>query len=161
MGGTWHSLSHQFDHCIIAQAFLSCAAPFCIGFMSSYLCLNPHCKGRRRCFVNVKLFGMHLQKSTSCWHFFCSRMSASDQSGAECDHRINGSVQIRSLAGDANALYLSSQRAVPLRCDFVNDDFSTSGSTAHPFDDANFPVSPHIPHQICATPSPPVFFILY
>ena len=37
----------------------------------------------------------------------------------------------------SNALYFSSQRAVPLRCDFVNDDFSTSESTTQPFDGGN------------------------
>ena len=135
---------------------LCCAARFRISFMSSYVCLNPHCKGRHHCFVKEKSFGMHLQKSTSCWHFFRSRMSTSEQSGAKCDYLINGSVQIRSLAEDANALYLSSHCAVPLRCAFVHDDFLTSGCTAHPFDDANFPVSPHAPHQKCAMPSPPV-----
>jgi hypothetical protein len=56
---------------------------------------------------------MHLQKSSSCWHFFCSRMSAGDQSGVELDNRVRVSRPIRSLVEDANALYLSSQRAVP------------------------------------------------
>ena len=80
--------------------------------MSSYVCLNPHWKGRGRCFVNKKSFGMHLQESTLCWHFFRSRMSASDQSGAECDHQINASVPICSLADDANALFeLPARRA--------------------------------------------------
>ena len=58
-------------------------------------------------------------------------MSAGDQSGAEFDHQLIGSVPICSLAEDANALYLSSQCAMPLRCDLVNDDCSTSRSTAH------------------------------
>ncbi len=65
------------------------------------------------------------------------------------------------LVKDANALYLSSQRALPLRCDFVNDDFSTSESTAQPFDEGSahrFPVSPHAPHPAGASPPPPVFF---
>ena len=92
---------------------------------------------------------MHLQKSSLCWHFYRSRMSTGDQSGVEFDNRVRASRPIRSLVEDANALYLSSQRAVPLRCDFVNDDFSTSESTAQPFDERSarlFPVSPHAPH---------------
>jgi hypothetical protein len=74
---------------------------------------------------------------------------------------LRPSHPISSLVEDANALYLSSQRAVPLRCDFVNDNFSTSGSTAQPFDDGSacrFPVPPHAPHPAGALPSPPVFF---
>ena len=130
------------------------------GFMSSHICLNPHCKGRRPRFVSKKLFGMHMQKYSSCWHFFRTRMSAGDQSGFEFDNRLLASRPIRSLVEDANALYFSSQRAVPQRCDFVNDDFSTSGSTAQPFDDGNarrFPVPPDAPHPAGASTSPPVF----
>jgi hypothetical protein len=40
-------------------------------------------------------------------------MSAGDQSGVELDNRVRVSRPIRSLVEDANALYLSSQRAVP------------------------------------------------
>ncbi|KAI2507842.1 hypothetical protein MHU86_6622 [Fragilaria crotonensis] len=64
-------------------------------------------------------------------------------------------------AEDANAVYASSQRAVPLRCDFVNDNFSSSGSTAFPIEDGNFhhvPCPPNMPHQSCAVPPPPVSF---
>ena len=124
--------------------------------MSSYICRNPHCKGRRRRFVTDKSFGMHLQKSTSCWHFFRSRMSAGDHSDAEFDHRLIGSVPNLGIAEDTNACYSSSQRFVPLRCDFVNDDLSTS--SAHLFDNASFPVPPHVSHQIGTLPQPPVFF---
>jgi len=89
-------------------------------------------------------------------------MSAGDQSGVEFDNSLLASCLIRSLVGDANAVYLSLQRAVPLRCDFVNDNFSTSGSTARPLDDGNarrFSVPPHAPHPAGALPSPPpVFF---
>ena len=129
--------------------------------MSSHVCLNPHCKGRRRRFVSKKLFEMHLQKSSSCWHFFRSDMSAGDQSSFEFDNRLRASRPICSLVEDANALYLSSQRAVPLHCNFVNDNFSTSESTAQPFDEGSarrFPVSPHAPHPAGASLSPPVFF---
>ena len=134
-------------HCSTLTVLFCQRFPF--GFMSSYVCLNPNCKGCRRRFVSEKLFGMHLQKSSSCWHFFRSRMSAGDQSGVEFDNNVRASRPIRSLVEDANALYLSSQRAVPLRCDFVNDDFSTSESTAQPFDEGSarlFPVLPHAPH---------------
>ena len=140
----------------------------CLGLSASLFwlhvisCLNPHCKGHLCRFVSKKLFGMHLQKSSSCWHFFRSRMSAGDQSGVEFDNSLLASCLIRSLVGDANAVYLSLQRAVPLRCDFVNDNFSTSGSTARPLDDGNarrFSVPPHAPHPAGALPSPPpVFF---
>jgi hypothetical protein len=108
---------------------------------------------------------MNLQKSASCWHFFRSVMSAGNQSGVEFHNRLLASRPIRSLVEDANALYLSSQHAVPLRCDFVNDNFSTSGSTAHPFDDGSahrFPVPPHKPQPAGASPPPPLFFfVLY
>ena len=93
-------------------------------------------------------------------HFFRSRMSAGDQSSVEFDNRLRAPRPILSLVEDAKALYLSSQRAVALRCDFVNDDFSTSGSTAQPFDEGSarcFPVSPHAPHPAGASPLPPVF----
>jgi hypothetical protein len=102
---------------------------------------------------------MHLQKSSSCWHFFRSRMSAGEQSNVEFDN--HASRPISSLMEDANALYLSSQRAVPLHCDFVNNNFATSESTAQPFDEGSasrFPVSPRAPHPAGALPSPPVFF---
>jgi hypothetical protein len=131
------------------------------GFMSSHICLNPHSKGCHCRFVSKKSFGMHLQKSSLCWHFFCFRMSAGDQSGNEFDNRLHASRPKRSLVEDTNAHYLSSQRAVPLLCDFVNNNFSTSGSTAQPFDDGNarrFPVRPHAPHPAGASPSQPVFF---
>jgi hypothetical protein len=85
---------------------------FPFGFMPSYVCLNPHCKERRRRFVSKKTFGMHLQKSSSCWHFFRSCVPAGDQSGVEFDNHVRASRPIRSLVEDANALYLSSQRAV-------------------------------------------------
>ncbi len=88
-------------------------------------------------------------------------MSAGDQSGVEFDNNVRASRPIRSLVEDANALYLSSQCAVPLRCDFVNDDFSTSESTAQPFDEGSarlFPVLPHAPHPAGASSPPPVFF---
>ena len=81
-------------------------------------------------------------------------MSAGDHSGAEFDNWLIGSRPVRSLTEDANALYLSYQRALPLRCDFVNDEFSNSVSSAHPFDDASFPVPPHAPHQAGASPPP-------
>ena len=128
--------------------------------MSSYICLNPHCKGRRRRFVTDKSFGMHLQKSTSCWHFFRSRMSAGDRSDAEFDHRLIGSVPNLGIAEDTNAFYSSSQRFVPLRCDFVNDDdFSTS--SAHLFENASFPVPPHVSPQFGTLPQQPPVFTKY
>jgi hypothetical protein len=36
-------------------------------------------------------------KSSSCWHFFRSRMSAGDQSGVEFDNNVRASRPIRSL----------------------------------------------------------------
>ena len=144
----WYCAFSEIDHCIITQALLSCAVYTHFGFMSSYICLNPHCKGRCRRFVTEKLFGMHSQKSDSCWHFFRSRMSAGGHLTAAFDHRLIGSVPLRSLVEDTNAFYLSSQeRAVPLRFEFVHDDFLTSRSKEHPFNDANVPVSPHAPYQ--------------
>ena len=84
-------------------------------------------------------------------------MSAGDRSDAEFDHRLIGSVPNLGIAEDTNAFYSSSQRFVPLRCDFVNDDdFSTS--SAHLFDNASFPVPPHVSPQIGTLPQPPVFF---
>ena len=104
---------------------------------------------------------MHLQKSTSCWHFFRARMpAAGDHSGSAFDNCLLILRPIRSLAEDANALLVSSQCTIRLCCDFVNDNFSTSESNAHPFDDAcvrRFPVSPQAPHHACASPPPPIF----
>ena len=155
--GTRSFLRYEVDHCITVL-FCRCLR---FGFMSSHIRLNPHCKGRRLRFVSEKSFGMHLQKSSSCLHFFRSRMSAGDQSGVEFHNRLLASRPIRSLVEDANALYMSSQCAVPLRSDFVNDNFSTSGSTAHPSDDCSahrFPVPTHAPHPAGVSPLPPVFF---
>ena len=126
--------------------------------MSSFVCLNPHCSGRRRRFVSEKSFGMHLQKSTSCWHFFRARMSAGTSSTIDTKCLIVPCLT-NSVAEDANAIFVSSQRAVPLRCDFVNDNFSSSGSTSYPIDDGSVyhvPCSPNVPHQSPAVPSPPV-----
>ncbi len=161
----WYSQSSKIwsgslHHCSTLTVLFCQRFPF--GFLSSHVCLNPHCKGRRCRFVSETSFGIHLQKSSSCWHFFRSRKAAGDQSSVEFDNLLCASRPIRSLVEDSNALDLSSQRAVPLRCDFVTyDDFSTSGSTAQPFDEGSarrFPVSPHAPHPAGASPSPPVFF---
>jgi hypothetical protein len=162
--GLWYSQSSEISsgslHCC-SNLIVSCCQRLRFGIMLSHICLNPYCKGRRRWFVSKKSFGIHLQKYSLCWYFFRSHMSAGDQSGVEFDNRLLASRPIRSLVEDANALYLSSQRAVPLRCDFVNDDFSTFRSTAQPFDYGNarrFPVPPHAPHPAGGSPSPPVFF---
>jgi len=144
---------HQF---LDADALLF--APYA---MSSFLCLNPHCNGRRRRFVSEKSFGMHLQKSTSCWHFFRARMSAGSSSALDTSCLIKPCLK-SSVAADANAVYESSQRAVPLRCDFVNDNLSSSGSTSYPaIDDGSVPHvpgPPNVPHQSCTVPPPPVYF---
>jgi hypothetical protein len=66
-----------------------------------------------------------------------------------------------SAAEDANTAYESSQRAVPLRCNFVNDNCSSSGATAYPIDDSSVhhvPCPSKVPHQSCAVPPPPVSF---
>ena len=83
--------------------------------MSSFVCLNPHCSGRRRRFVSEKSFAMHLQKSTSCWHFFRARMSAGLASSLDSNCLVMHCL-ISSAAKDANALYGSSQRSVSQRC---------------------------------------------
>jgi hypothetical protein len=44
---------------------------------------------------------------------------------------------------------LSSQWAVPLHCDFDNDDFFTPGFSAYPFDDASVRLLP-VPHVLQA-----------
>ena len=128
--------------------------------MSSFVCLNPHCSGRRRRFVSEKSFGMHLQKSTSCWHFFRARMSAGTSSTIDTKCLIVPCLT-NSAAEDANAIFVSSQRAVPLRCDFVNDNFSSSGSISYPIDDGSVyhvPCAPNVPHQSPSVPPPPVYF---
>ena len=83
-------------------------------------------------------------------------MSAGDRSDAELDHRLIVSVPNLGIAEDTNAFYSSSQRFVPLRCDFVNDDLSTT--SAHLFDNASFLVPPHVSPQFGTLPQPPVFF---
>ena len=111
-------------------------------------------------FVSKKSFGMHLQKSTLCWHFFCAGMSAGKGSALDTSC-LFVPCSTSSAAEDANAVYESSQRAVPLRCDFVNDNFSSSGSTAYPIDDGSVqhvPGPPNVPHKSCAVPPPPVSF---
>ena len=128
--------------------------------MSSFVCLNPHCSGRRRRFVSEKSFGMHLQKSTSCWHFFRARMSAGTSSTIDTKCLIVPCLT-NSAAEDANAIFVSSQRAVPLRCDFVNDNFSSSGSISYPIDDGSVyhvPCAPNVPHQSPSVPPQPVYF---
>ena len=82
-------------------------------------------------------------------------MSADDPSGVEFNNCLLASHPI------CNALYMSLQRAMSLRSDFVNDIFSTSGSTAHPFDDDSAhrpPVPPHVPLPAGASPPLPDFF---
>jgi hypothetical protein len=78
-------------------------------------------------------------------------MSADDPSGVEFNNCLLASRPI------CNALYMSLQRAMPLRSDFVNDIFSTSGSTAHPFDDDSAhrpPVPPYAPLPAGSTAHP-------
>jgi hypothetical protein len=135
---------------------------YCLFLMPchSFLCLNPHCSGRRRRFVSEKSFGMHLQKSTSCWHFFRARMSAGSGSALDTSCLIKPCLK-SSAAADANTVYESSQRAVPLCCDFVNDNFSLTASTYYPIDDGSVhhvPGPPNVPHQSCTMPPLPVYF---
>jgi hypothetical protein len=156
MCGTRSLQRYQVDHCITAQAYclVQCASSFWHHVIFNMSQLPLH--GTPSSVCQQKIVWDAFTKSSLRWHFFRSRMSAGDQSGA----RLLASRPIRSQVEDANALYLSSQRAVPLRCDLVNDNFSTSGTTAHPFDDGRFPVPPHAPHPAGATPPPPVFLPL-
>ena len=158
--GTRSLLRYQVDHCIIAQALLLCS--LCIPVLASCHLTYVSIHTARDAIVDLSAKKWVTLTEILCvLAFFRSRMSAGDPSGVEFDNRVLASRPIRSLVEDANALYMSSQCAVPLRSDFVNDNFSTSGSTAHPSDDCSahrFPVPTHAPHPAGVSPLPPVFF---
>ena len=82
---------------------------------SHFVCYNPHCYSRLKCFANEKGYTMHFQLSPSCFQYFCQHGTASLNSPL---HAVGTK---RNILESTNATVMTTKRPSFLRHYMVND----------------------------------------
>ena len=82
---------------------------------SHFVCHNPHCNSRLKCFANEKGYTMHFQLSPSCFQYFCQHGTASSNAPL---HAVGTK---RNILESSNATITTTKRPSLLRHHMVND----------------------------------------
>ena len=94
---------------------------------TSFVCFNPYCNSRLKCFANEKGYTMHFELSPSCFQYFCEHNEASLKPPA-------GSPTVgrkRNSMASYNATFTTTKRASLLRHHMVNDVFTAKQDTCY------------------------------
>jgi hypothetical protein len=82
---------------------------------SHFVCYNPHCNSRLKCFANEKGYTMHFQLSPSCFQYFCQHATAS------LNARSHAVGTKQNILESNNATVMTTKSPSLLRHHMVND----------------------------------------